>query len=846
MRCTLHLVVLVTMIRTMTAGATPEGIPIQYMDSHGRTPAVSAAEYMDSRLSEAYRVRIITPVDALAGKVILIVEERIFDGIAASLATFQTDLEGEGYTVETWQVSGGSASDIRSDLQTAFLAGGLDGALLIGDIPTGWMDNGFGEYPIDLFLMDMNGTWNDPDGDGLYESYSDAAPEIWVGRLTPTFLTWGSSAELINGYFARNHAYRTGTLSLPDRALAYEEAFTGLTYNLDNLYPTVVRVTDPVGTNADDFKQELLTSYEWVHLISHSSPWGSSFHTGAPPEGGGTLENFEVPPLDPHAFFYVLNCCSNGRWTEVDNLANSYIWCDTYGLAALAQTKVDYTNYFTEYYNELAAGSNLGDAFRVWLSGNMYYENGAVLFGDPTLKPRQSGNIASTCEQGGYGTGRDTWSQYPVTEGLHTQGRVDTYTDPATGQVFAVSGTSDPVRANILATYAAGDLWAEPVIVCQHEYWDWHPTVGGDGTGNVWTAWQSMHENIEGYDIFVSKWSGSYWETETQLTTGDPFEVEPALAGGGGHAWLVWQKWDTGETDIEGRFWTGSQWTEIETASSEPGSERYPDVTYGTGGFGLVYQSLRNDQWSICFRDAPDSGPFGTETVLSDPSDESRYASIASDPEGYFWVVWQRQNGGIMCTHQDGSGWIAPILISGTDNGVRPSIAVDSYGNAAAAWTTGIDAINVNYCLAGIWSGVQPAVTADAVDDVSLAFAGDDRLWAVYGRRDTDLQWDLWVATTTAQGSGEGQSSTVQPGIRLAGGNPFTTAIAVKIEVADEGILEIFDLSGRMIKCQHIESGIHIWEGTDQHGQNVPSGIYLLRLTDGVNAYICRVVKLVD
>ncbi len=836
--------ILITMIRTMTAGATPEGIPIQYMHPRGRMPAVSAAEYIENRSTEAYRVRIIAPANARAGKVVLIVEDRVFDGIAASLTTFQSDLEGEGYTVETWQVSGGSASDIRSDLQTAYLAGGLDGALLIGDIPTGWMDNGFGEYPIDLFLMDMNGTWNDPDGDGLYESYSGASPEIWVGRLTPTFLTWGSSAELINAYFAKNHAYRIGTLSLPDRALAYEEAFTGLTYYLDNLYPIVVRVTDPVGTNADNFKQELLNGYEWVHLISHSSPWGSSFHTGAPPEGAGTFDNFEVPPLDPHAFFYVLNCCSNGRWTEVDNIANSYIWCDTYGLAALAQAKVDYTNYFEEYYIELAAGSNLGDAFKVWLAGNMYFEDGAVLFGDPTLKPRLSGSAAGVGGSSGYGTGRDTWSQYPVTEGLHTQGRVDTWTDPASGQVFAVSGTSDPVRANILATNYSDDTWTQPLIVCQHVYWDWHPTVGGDGAGNVWTAWQSMHDNLEGYDIFVSKWSGSYWETETQLTTGDPFEVEPALAGGGGHAWLVWQKWEDGETDIEGRLWTGSQWTEVEAVSAGPGSERYPDVAYGTVGFGLVYQALRNDQWSICFRDAPDSGPFGTEATLSYPSDESRYASIAADTDGNFWVVWQRQGGGIMCAHQDGSGWTAPILISGTDYGVRPSIAMDSDGNAAVAWTAGIDEIHVNYCIGGAWSGVQPAVSADAIDNVSLAFAGDGKLWAVYGRRDMDLQWDLWVATDVPQGLGEGQSSAARPGIRLAGRNPFTSSIAVEIELVGEGILEIFDLSGRLIRRQDVDSGIHIWEGSDQHGQTAPSGIYMLRVTDGVNASICRVVKL--
>jgi hypothetical protein len=609
----------------------------------------------------------------------------------------------------------------------------------------------------------------------------------------------------------------------------------------------VVRESDPLGTNADDFRQELLTGYEWVHLISHSSPWGSSFHTGAPPEGAGTLDNFEVPPLDPQASFYVLNCCSNGRWTEVDNLANSYIWCDSYGLAALAQTKVDYTNYFEEYYSELAAGAILGEAFRVWLAANMYYENGAVLFGDPTLKPRLSGITAST---GGEpdGTSRGPWTQYPITESFHTQGRVDTYTDPATGDVFAVSGTSDPVRANVLATHNSGGVWSSPVLVRPHEYWDWHPAVGGDGTGNVWTAWQSMHDNLEGYDIFVSRWNGSAWEPETQLTSGDPFEVEPSMSGGGGHAWLVWQKWSGGETDIEGRFWTGTQWTSIEDVSAEPVPERHPDVARGSDGFGLVYQARINGQWSICFRDAPDSGPFGTKTVLSDPADESRFPCIAGAPDGFYWVVWQRQDGGILCSHQDGSGWTSPVVISGTDYAVRPSIAVGPDGSVAAAWVSGNNEIHVNYFSGGSWSGVQQAISADALDDVSLAYAGDGTLWSVFGRRDTDLQWDLWAARDEQQGTEGGLIPHESPGMRIAGRNPFSTSLSLEIRTgsSDRIFLEIFDISGRLVTSDEVTEGIHVWDGTDSRGDEVPSGVYMLRLTGGSSEQVQNVVRIAD
>ncbi|RKZ08389.1 hypothetical protein DRQ25_09220 [Candidatus Fermentibacteria bacterium] len=834
----------ITVIWASAGLAVPEGIPIQYMDERGRVPMSTSERMQLAEDRGPYSRTVIVESGTDADKVILLVEEDINSAISSALSTFQTDLQNDGYDVEVWIISGGSAADIRSDLQAEYAGGDLVGAICIGDIPTGWVDGGYGEYPVDVFLMDMNGTWNDPDSDGLYESYSNGAPEIWVGRLTPTYISFGGAAELLNDYFARNHAYRTGTLSLPDRALAYEEAFTGLTGYLDNLYTTVVRKTSPTGTNADDFKAELLNGYEWVHLISHSSPWGSSFHTGAPPAGAGTLNNFEVPPLDPNAFFYILNCCSNGRWTEVDNLANIYIWDSSYGLAALAQTKVDYTNNFQEYYLSLASGNCLGVAFRTWLASNMSMEDGAVLLGDPTLRPRlgiMNSGFGSGTSSGS--SGFDSWLSYDLTDGLHTQGRVDTYFDPSSGEIFAVSGSSDPVRANIIATHFDNDSWAAPIPVSNHEYWDWHPTVGGNGQGKVWTAWQSMQNNHEGYDIYVSEWNGSSWINETILTNGDPFEVEPAMDGGNGHTWLVWQKWQNASTDIEGVFWTGSSWSTINTVSEEDGDERHPDVAYDGSGFGLVYHARRNGNWVICFRDAPDSGPFGTETVISSVTENSRYASITSDGSDY-WVSWQDDNGAILCSHESGSGWTAPEIISSSDGCVRSTIASSSAGVITVMWTFGTSELRCNVNAGGVWQGYYTALSEDAVDDASLAWSGTE-FWAVYGRRDTDLQWDLWACTPDPVGIEPTNPSTgTQLAVSVAGRNPFWSSVVLSITSPSPASLQIFDLSGRSILEREVESGLFTWNGTSDAGENIPSGVYFVVVSNSFAVESCRLVKI--
>lgn len=819
------------------AAATPEGIPIQYMDFRGRLPESTRITAEAGRGSYSREVRIPGPgAVPLADKVVLLVDAGVEQEIAASLDVFQADLEAEGYTVLVWVVDGGTAADIRADLQAEYALGSLKGAIAIGDIPAGWVENGFGQYPVDVYLMDMNGTWNDPDSDGLFNSYTGAAPEIWLGRLTPDFLTFGSPGDLLNAYFARNHAYRTGVLSLPDRALAYEEAFTGLTYYLDLLYDDVTRKNDPGSTSADDFKQELLTGYEWIHLISHSSPWGSSFHDGAPPQGGGTLYFFEVPPLDPQAFFYVLNCCSNGRWTEIDNLANSYIWTDSHGLAVLAQSKVDYTNDFQEYYQSLASGSNLGDAFRVWLAANMTLEDGAVLFGDPTLVPRMASTGAGL-PGGGALPFEGTWLDYPITDDLHTQGGVEVYNDPSSGRVFAVSGTSNPVRANILATSTDGGSWTPPVIVCQHEYWDWHPTVGGDGQGKVWTAWQSMRDNQEGYDIYVSLWNGSGWGSATALTTGDPFDVLPSMSGGNGTAWVVWQKWQGGAPDIMGRMWTGSAWTTEEEVAGSENPERNPDVAWNGGNFGLVYQVRNSGQWAVAFRDAPDSGPFGAETILTPAGVPGRYPKVAGVPGG-FAVVWLTLDGRVMFSSSASGSWSAPEAVSGSDVCARPSVTSDGDGRIIVSWTSGGNAIRYNLWDGASWSGEQTAVTGDAVHQGAAAFGALGDPWLVYGVRDEDLHWNLHAAMPDPMHTGESGGVTVLE-VSVTGGNPLGDTALFSVTAPGPVSVSVFDMAGRKVLGNLVQPGTF-----NLDCRELAPGVYLLRAECGNVTAGTRFVRL--
>jgi hypothetical protein len=172
-----------------------------------------------------------SPIQFPKGKMLVLVNMDLYASIKPSVDQYIKDIAYEGYFATTYLIKNGSPSELRN-----FIKGKLPivGALLIGSLPVAWyeMSNDFNntssEFPMDLYYMDLNGTWNDPDNDGKFSEHpTNVEPEIWVWRLwTPT--QNGNDAALINDYFKRNHQFRKGQFGYSDRALAYvDDDWTG-------------------------------------------------------------------------------------------------------------------------------------------------------------------------------------------------------------------------------------------------------------------------------------------------------------------------------------------------------------------------------------------------------------------------------------------------------------------------------------------------------------------------------------------------------------------------------------------------------------------------------------------
>jgi hypothetical protein len=336
----------------------------------------------------------------------IIINTALYDEIRSTLDQFIEDLIADNYDVAVIKVSGGTPEELRDLLKDEYYLG-LKGCVLIGDLPVAWYESEcwekkeHEEFPCDLFYMDLDGVFTDSDADGIYDTHTgEVTPEIWLGRLTASPLTMGgvNEIELLKNYFRKNHLYRTGQLPVDSRALVYidDDWASDSTYwdaNVGLAYSSRTLVAEPYTTWGPDYTSRLPQGYDFIEVCVHSSPAVHSFKN---PSGfWSDVYTDQIRTIDPQAHFYNLYACSNARFVETDYMGGWYLFCQTYGLAAVGSAKTGSMLEFDDFYAPFGQGKTIGEAFSDWFTAQgsdgfvdwevcWYY--GMTLCGDPTLR----------------------------------------------------------------------------------------------------------------------------------------------------------------------------------------------------------------------------------------------------------------------------------------------------------------------------------------------------------------------------------------------------------------------------------------------------------------------------
>jgi hypothetical protein len=334
---------------------------------------------------------------AWCARIEVIVDSALYSQAQSSLSLYVSDLQHYGYDPVLWEYTGGGATAVRDHLAQS--AAGLDGAVLVGNIPSLRYSAGGAAFSSDYYYMDLDGTWGDANGDGIYDSQTgNVTPEIWVGRLTPNASAGDIAA--IERYVAKHHLYAQGRMGFGDASLLYIDDdwwFAGPAWQAELAKSgwNVELVNTPALTTAADYESRLdAAQYQWLKLVAHSDQNRHYFFNGTTP--AGRTEGSEIAGLDPQIGFYEFFACNSGDFTYADYLAGRYIFDTDWGMAAIAPTNAGGMTQTGSFYLAINNTQSIGDAMLSWFNergadGFTDYERsqyfGLTIIGDPTIAP---------------------------------------------------------------------------------------------------------------------------------------------------------------------------------------------------------------------------------------------------------------------------------------------------------------------------------------------------------------------------------------------------------------------------------------------------------------------------
>jgi len=705
--------------------------------------------------------------------VLVIVNSNLQVHIQSSVTQYEQDLLTDGYEVDVLLWSGGSHQDLRSYLQSRF-SDGLVGAVLIGDLPVPWFEYDLAEFPCDLYLMDLDGAWLDFDADGILDNHrggsGDVSPEIWIGRLDPSRLTWGSQASLLQNYFGKNHDYRTGALSLPDRALSFvDDDWSSFgSCDLFEAYTDVTTMNGANETTADEYKSRLLQNYEWIHVCSHSSCWAHTFRINYQPLEGQSVFNYEIHALGPHAFFYNLFACSNTRFVETNCLGNWYIFGDQYGLTAVGSTKSGSMLYFGYFYQPLGLGQSIGESFKDWfcVMGDDGFEPweitwfyGMNILGDPTLTKNQPvlSETPPGAEESESSCSPSSFPNLQITTNQFSQGSPAVTLDLA-GRPWVLWEDGRHIRTNLYSSCFDAGEWSTPEPIEIYEYWDLHPAASTDSSGNVWAVWQSLRDVFgHNFNVCASYHNGTVWSSPDFVSTGPQYDLEPSITTDkDGKVWVAWKSWrphaSRVSSEIMTGYFNGISWSAPIRVTSDTSHHCDPGIVASPDGkIWIAWASNRDGDWNIysCFYD----GSWSVPTAVDTHSADDLHPGLATDASGNVWAAWQSFRDGdanIYVSSNDGSGWTAAIQItSDPADDVWPSF---SPGNSDSVWLPWMSKSCGNWDIFAssydglTWSSPRQ-ITDDAANDYMPAVAAEanGKSWMVWAT-DRDDNWNIYSA----------------------------------------------------------------------------------------------------
>jgi len=401
---------------------------------------------------------------------------------------------------------------------------------------------------------------------------------------------------------------------------------------------------------------------------------------------------------------------------------------------------------------------------------------------------------------------------------------------------------------------------------------NWYPSCALDPAGRLYIVWESNEwEYPDGnYDLSYTSVSNGVWTGQQHLVASASNTWHPVVAAtADGRVHVCWQDDRSGGFKLFHKYFNGAAWSGDLAVADSAVYASFPSLVPYGGGLGLVWQDYRSGVDQIHFSEYSGAA-WGPDSAVSHSSQGAFAPSLACDGGGNFhlvWEDWRDGNSEIFYRRYDRAGraWGPEVLLSGGAWRSREPVAVCRGDTLVDVFWSGDQGgcyrIVGRRALRGVW-GAETTVTAGLADQRGPAAAADSRgnlylVWSDF--RDTyhapTLLPDLFFASDivdpwpkSAWPPADRPQAADRPALRVYP-NPARGSATIDCApgqpLQQAATIRIYSITGQLVRTIAVPAAAAgnravPWDGSDQAGRAVASGVYLITLSPGGGTSVAK------
>ncbi|MFH1682119.1 MAG: T9SS type A sorting domain-containing protein [Candidatus Eisenbacteria bacterium] len=380
---------------------------------------------------------------------------------------------------------------------------------------------------------------------------------------------------------------------------------------------------------------------------------------------------------------------------------------------------------------------------------------------------------------------------------------------------------------------------------------------GGDGSKWL-VVWRNEYGGVmEILGRFISA-DGTPDASVLTIGTTNYFSPVPVIAWNGFQWLVVWEGYETYRY-IQGRFvYTNGAMGSVFDIDKEAGIQKYRARVGALGSdFFVAWMDNGEGAYNICGKKV-DVGGNLTARLVVHRCEGSDYTNTASGGSSYFLVTWR-------CLGSAGNAhiWGRRVNAAGTATvGTEIEISSDQINNSgAAAWTGSY--FKVAYDLTSQGPYYRPVYEDGSMGsetDLSTLLSTGAGTYVANAQGDTNCLcvWEANVGNREIFADGIGEITVIPAGgapsrcfLAPNTPNPFNPVTTIRFGIPEgrHVLLAIHDVCGRQVSIledapRTAGEFVRTWDGRDESGREVGSGIYFARMVAGEYTATRKIVLL--